>query len=620
MTRRNNLPQKYKLTEFGEIPQDWVLCTFEDVLTTFSSGATPYRGNPEYYKGNIRWISSGELNYNRITETLEHISQSAVRNTNLRVHQPDTFLIAITGLEAAGTRGKCAFIGAPSTTNQSCMALNGTNKMTVDYLFWFYRMWGNYLAFKYCQGTKQQSYTAAIVKKLQIYCRPTIKEQSDIAEVLNDVDALIAVLDKKIEKKRLIKQGVMQELLTGKKRLCGFVNDWVEIRLGDKAAMHSGGTPESSNSEYYGDEIPFLSISDITVAGKHVRHTEKAITTKGLNNSSARMFPAGTIVYAMYASLGKCAIADVDLACSQAILGITPSDAIDNEYLYYYLAFIEDKVKDLGQTGTQTNLSKRLVQDFVLNLPHDVIEQQAIASILSDMDKEIADLEARRDKYTQIKSGMMQKLLTGQIRLIHKRQARIIPLDAHIVAGHIVNKLHESRGWGRTKLQKSLHLIGYHCQLDLGNEYMRNTAGPDDQKLMNYIDQKFLNYGQVRKVEFRDSVGRKHYNYVPTAKIDEIEFAFEQYPADTRNRINGLLAKIKRMDLGCAEIISTLYAVWNNRLIKHEPTSDDLLLADFYAWSDHKADFSRDMVLKGLDYMRQEGIIPTGWGKYIDKK
>lgn len=620
MTRRNNLPQKYKLTEFGEIPQDWVLCTFEDVLTTFSSGATPYRGNPEYYKGNIRWISSGELNYNRITETLEHISQSAVRNTNLRVHQPDTFLIAITGLEAAGTRGKCAFIGAPSTTNQSCMALNGTNKMTVDYLFWFYRMWGNYLAFKYCQGTKQQSYTAAIVKKLPIYCPPTIKEQSDIAEVLNDVDALIAVLDKKIEKKRLIKQGVMQELLTGKKRLCGFVNDWVEIRLGDKAAMHSGGTPESSNSEYYGDEIPFLSISDITVAGKHVRHTEKAITTKGLNNSSARMFPAGTIVYAMYASLGKCAIADVDLACSQAILGITPSDAIDNEYLYYYLAFIEDKVKDLGQTGTQTNLSKRLVQDFVLNLPHDVIEQQAIASILSDMDKEIADLEARRDKYTQIKSGMMQKLLTGQIRLIHKRQARIIPLDAHIVAGHIVNKLHESRGWGRTKLQKSLHLIGYHCQLDLGNEYMRNTAGPDDQKLMNYIDQKFLNYGQVRKVEFRDSVGRKHYNYVPTAKIDEIEFAFEQYPADTRNRINGLLAKIKRMDLGCAEIISTLYAVWNNRLIKHEPTSDDLLLADFYAWSDHKADFSRDMVLKGLDYMRQEGIIPTGWGKYIDKK
>ena len=107
---------------------------------------------------------------------------------------------------------------------------------------------------------------------------------------------------------------------------------------------------------------------------------------------------------------------------------------------------------------------------------------------------------------------------------------------------------------------------------------------------------------------------------VKSGKIDEIEFAVEQYPADIRNRINGLLAKIERMDLGRAEIISTLYAVWNNRLIKHEPISDDLLLADFYAWSDHKADFSRDLVLRGLDYMRQEGIIPTGWGQYIDKK
>lgn len=68
------IPQRYKHTEFGLIPDDWVLCTFKDVLTTFSSGATPYRGIPEYYNGNIRWISSGELNYNVIYDTIEHIS------------------------------------------------------------------------------------------------------------------------------------------------------------------------------------------------------------------------------------------------------------------------------------------------------------------------------------------------------------------------------------------------------------------------------------------------------------------------------------------------------------------------------------------------------------------
>lgn len=624
------IPQRYKHTEFGLIPDDWVLCTFKDVLTTFSSGATPYRGIPEYYNGNIRWISSGELNYNVIYDTIEHISANAVRNTNLHILNPSTFLMAITGLEAEGTRGKCAFVGAPATTNQSCLAINGTDRMCVEYLFWFYRMWGDYLAFKYCQGTKQQSYTAEIVKKLPIYCPITIKEQNKIAEALSDVDALIAALDKKIAKKRLIKQGAMQQLLTGKKRLCGFSDEWTIKRLGDLAKMNSGGTPDSSNSEYYGGDIPFLSISDITSTNKYISRTEKTITEKGLRNSSARIFPIKTIMYAMYASLGKCGIANISLSCSQAILGITPSKNIDTEYLYYILSYIEETVKEFGQTGTQTNLSKQLVQDLELYLPTDAKEQQAIATILSDMDKEIADLEARRNKYKLIKSGMMQKLLTGQIRLVKPlapiipletpdAQIREIPLQTHVVAGHIVNALYQSSGWGRTKLQKTLHLVGYHCQLDFGNDYIRNTAGPDDQAMMNHIDSKFKQYRHVR-IEAKKENGKTRYNYIPTAMIDELEQVYETYPQTIRHAVDSLINKIKKMDLARAEIVSTLYAVWNNRIIKGEPISDDLLLEDFYAWSKHKLDFSPDQVLCELNYMRKEEIIPIGWGKYIDKK
>ena len=177
------IPQRYKHTEFGLIPDDWVLCTFKDVLTTFSSG---------------------ELNYNVIYDTIEHISANAVRNTNLHILNPSTFLMAITGLEAEGTRGKCAFVGAPATTNQSCLAINGTDRMCVEYLFWFYRMWGDYLAFKYCQGTKQQSYTAEIVKKLPIYCPITIKEQNKIAEAL-------ATLGQEIDRKKILVKDTIKE-------------------------------------------------------------------------------------------------------------------------------------------------------------------------------------------------------------------------------------------------------------------------------------------------------------------------------------------------------------------------------------------------------------------------
>lgn len=412
------MKRKYKKSEYGLIPVDWKEGTFADFLEGFSAGATPYRGITSNFKGKIKWISSGELNYNRINDTIEHISEEAFTKTSLKIHPEGTFLMAITGLEAAGTRGRCAFVGNPAATNQSCMAIYPTDKMINEYLYYFYRKYSEILANKYCQGTKQKSYTSNIVKLLPIVCPPSIKEQASIATALSDVDSLISALTKKIEKKKAIKQGLMQQLLTGKKRLPGFGEKWVEIELGQHSIMNSGGTPSTANPEYYGGKIPFLSINDITNAGKFIYETEKTITEEGLKNSSARLFKKGTIMYAMYASVGKCAITKIRISCSQAILGINVDSTLDADFLYYYLVSIQDDVLNYGQTGTQTNLSKQIISSFILNVPSSKAEQIAIANILSDCDSEIAVLEEKRDKYKEIKQGMMQQLLTGKIRLI----------------------------------------------------------------------------------------------------------------------------------------------------------------------------------------------------------
>ena len=137
--------------------------------------------------------------------------------------------------------------------------------------------------------------------------------------------------------------------------------------------------------------------------------------------------------------------------------------------------------------------------------------------------------------------------------------------------------------------------------------------------MMNHIDSKFKQYRHV-KIEAKKDNDKTRYDYIPTAMIDELEQVYETYPQTIRDAVDSLINKIKKMDLARAEIVSTLYAVWNNRIIKGEQIADDLLLADFYAWSKHKSDFSRNLVLRGLNYMRKEGIIPIGWGKYIDKK
>lgn len=208
----------YKQTEVGLIPEDWNAKTLGDVMIHCFSGATPSRSRPDFYKGNIRWITSGELNYNVITDTAEKISSEAVIRTNLKLVPKNTFLMAITGLEAEGTRGSCGIVGEESTTNQSCMAIFPTNELLTKYLFHYYVLKGKALALKYCQGTKQQSYTARIVKLIPIPLPPR-EEQHAIATVLSDMDSEIAILETRLKKTRALKQGMMQELLTGRIRL-----------------------------------------------------------------------------------------------------------------------------------------------------------------------------------------------------------------------------------------------------------------------------------------------------------------------------------------------------------------------------------------------------------------
>lgn len=217
--RPDGTPKGYKPSELGEIPEDWACYTFNDVVDSCSSGATPYRGNKDFYKGTNRWITSGELNYCIINDTIEKISDEAIKKSNLNIHPQGTFLMAITGLEAAGTRGACGIVGRPATTNQSCMAIYPNEKLSSAYLYYWYVHNGENLAFKYCQGTKQLSYTAGLIKKIPLYI-PTIKEeQTAIAAILSDMDNELQALTQKLDKARALKQGMMQQLLTGKIRL-----------------------------------------------------------------------------------------------------------------------------------------------------------------------------------------------------------------------------------------------------------------------------------------------------------------------------------------------------------------------------------------------------------------
>lgn len=124
-----------------EIPEEWEIKKIED-LFKLKSGSTPSRKIPEYFAGNIPWITSTDLNRSKITSTLEKITPEAVKQTNLKLLPKGTFLIATYGLEAAGTRGKCGITKMESTCNQACMAFLPSSEITSEFLFYFYLYFG----------------------------------------------------------------------------------------------------------------------------------------------------------------------------------------------------------------------------------------------------------------------------------------------------------------------------------------------------------------------------------------------------------------------------------------------------------------------------------------------
>lgn len=333
-------------------------------------------------------VQRGDILFNRTSETQDEVALASV----YLGHQPIVF-------------GGFVFRGHPLTTH-----------LDIDYSKYALRaaeVRGQITARG--QGGIRANISQRDMKRI-IVTLPSVPEQRAIAQALDDASSSIKLLEQIIAKKQAIKHGMVQQLLTGRARLSGFHRPWREIRLGTYASMESGGTPLSGVHRFYGGGIAWVSISDITRGGRFVEKTEKTLSQEGLTHSAAKLYPDGVVLYAMYASLGECAIAVGRVSSSQAILGISPGNELDRDYLYYQLVAMKDQVREIGQRGTQSNLNATMVRDFRFDIP-EIKEQRAIAEVLATVDDEIDAYKNRLDKDKAIKTGMMQQLLTGRIRL-----------------------------------------------------------------------------------------------------------------------------------------------------------------------------------------------------------
>ncbi len=409
------IPQGYKETEIGVLPNDWEvssLATCADKNVKWSITGGPFGSNlktTDYTDDGIQIIQlqnigDGYFDNSSIVYTSE---EKANQLLSCNIY-PGEIILSKMGDPVA----RACFI--PNDANRYLMASDGirfvndskfTNKKYLhDYINSIYF---RKRAFEVSNGSTRLRIGLPQLKSLLIPI-PPLPEQTAIANALRDIDDLINTTQALIAKKKAIKTATMQQLLTPKE-------DWVEMKLGERANFFSGGTPLTSIREYYNGNINFITSSELNKT--KINEVSNFITSKGLQNSASKLVSEGTVLVALYgATAGVTAITNISGAINQAVLAIIPfSD--NSKFIFYLLSNLKTWIINTFIQGGQGNLNANTFKELSLKFP-GVDLQNGIVEILESLDLEISTLETTLFKYQSIKQGMMQNLLTGKIRLI----------------------------------------------------------------------------------------------------------------------------------------------------------------------------------------------------------
>nr|WP_315179771.1 restriction endonuclease subunit S [uncultured Flavobacterium sp.] len=220
--------------------------------------------------------------------------------------------------------------------------------------------------------------------------------------------------------------------------------NWVECTLGELAIVQSGGTPSRGINSYWNGDIPWVKISDIKEM--YVDKTTEFITEEGLKNSSTRIFPKGTILFTIFATLGKIGILNIDAATNQAIAGITPSKAIDDKYLTYALIDLSNSISEYGKGVAQKNINQAILKDTIIPLP-PLPEQHRIVTKLNTLFAQLETIKASMENIPLLLKDFRQQVLT------------------QAVTGKLTEEWRKGKSleeWGKEKLSNIAEIIDPH--------------------------------------------------------------------------------------------------------------------------------------------------------------
>lgn len=564
----------YKQTEIGIIPEDWEVKKIGEI----SNICTGKKNNEDK-------VQNGKYPFFVRSQQVERINSYAF----------DGEAIIIPG---EGNIGEIFhYINGKFDWHQRVYKIsNFDDNYSAKYLFFYLKLFfGKYALINTVKATVD-SLRLPTFQNFIIKSPKDKDEQTAIATVLSDMDEYILSLEQLIAKKKAIKQGAMQNLLTGKIRLKGFKGEWGEKRLSDILDYEQPTQYIVRNTKYIDAGIPVLTAGKTFILG-YTNEMDNVYTN----------FPV--IIFDDFTTSTKFVNFQFKVK-SSAMKILKIKDKNYNIRLVYEIMQLIDFPLSDHQRYWISEYS-----NIIVRLPSVLEEQTAIATILSDMDAEIEALQAKLQKAKQVKQGAMQQLLTGKIRLSINNQiqsAEKKPKQANVHfkrsvwAAEIANRLCDEPTFGHVKMEKLLFLTENMCGIDIGSNYHRDAAGPYDNRAIRSID------SQLKKQNwFEAKRGDKGYRYIPMAKRGGHKDYFNKYYSDALPVFNKVINTLQSWDTEHCEIVATLYSAWKDLAnTKEQYTDDDIINEVINNWHESKKRISEERWQKALDWMRKNDFAP----------
>lgn len=414
---------------------EWKEKTLGELSIRVSSGLTPLKSNKKFWENpSIPWLKTDQLGEKYIFDTNTKISKEALEQTSLRIYPENTISIAMYG--EGKTRGNLSIIKAPMTTNQACCNIEIDPKLAdVEYVYYYLKT--QYDALRKLSSGVRKNLNSNDIKNYKIYIPESVRFQRSIVKILTSLDNKISVnnqINQELEAmaKTLYDYWFVQfdfpdqngkpykssggKMVYHPELKREIPEGWGVAKVEDIAQTGSGGTPKSTNVSYYSNgEIPWINSGELEQTV--ITSTSNFITEEGLNNSSAKLFPSGTILVAMYgATAGKVSFLTFEASTNQAICAIMLTDI---RMRYYLKNVIEDLYQYLVKLSTgsaRDNLSQDMIKNIKVVIPsNDILDR--FYDFSNNIIKEITKKQQENEQLTQLRDWLLPMMMNGQVKV-----------------------------------------------------------------------------------------------------------------------------------------------------------------------------------------------------------